>query len=94
MAVAIHVESLGKRYRIGQRLRYHTLRDRLGHALGAPVRLWRGSSNGSSNGKRAEIWALRDVSFTVKQGEALGIPSTLLRTSIGHNGAGKSAWLV
>ena len=41
-----------------------------------------------------ELWALRDVSFTVKQGEALGIPSTLLRTSIGRNGAGKSAWLV
>jgi len=37
-----------------------------------------------------ELWALRDVSFTVEQGEALGIPSMLPRTGIGRNGAGKS----
>ncbi|MGH9692018.1 MAG: ABC transporter ATP-binding protein [Candidatus Acidiferrales bacterium] len=34
---------------------------------------------------KAEIWALRDVSFEVEQGEALGI--------VGHNGAGKSTIL-
>jgi lipopolysaccharide transport system ATP-binding protein len=35
--------------------------------------------------KRAEFWALRDVSFAISRGEALGI--------IGHNGAGKSTIL-
>lgn len=35
--------------------------------------------------KRSEFWALRNVSFAVERGEALGI--------IGHNGAGKSTIL-
>lgn len=35
--------------------------------------------------KREDFWALKDVSFDVEQGEALGI--------IGHNGAGKSTML-
>ncbi|HXE13978.1 MAG TPA: ATP-binding cassette domain-containing protein, partial [Bryobacteraceae bacterium] len=35
--------------------------------------------------KPADFWALRDVTFCVSRGEALGI--------IGHNGAGKSTIL-
>jgi len=37
-----------------------------------------------------DIWALRAVSFDVKQGEVVGIPSTALKAGIGRNGAGKS----
>lgn len=39
----------------------------------------------AANSTKKDFWALRDVSFSVKRGESLGI--------IGHNGAGKSTIL-
>ena len=76
--LAIRVDHLGKQYRLGTRnnQRYQTLRDSL-------TRLFRRTEEDTTPAGR--IWALKDVSFEVRQGQVLGI--------IGRNGAGKSTLL-
>jgi lipopolysaccharide transport system ATP-binding protein len=79
----IRVRGIGKRYQLHAGPAQTTIKETLGRALTAPLRLLRGGHRRAPT--EGSFWALSDVTFDVSPGDIVGI--------IGPNGAGKSTLL-
>ncbi len=79
----ISLDKIGKKYLIGRANYSGSFRETMTDSVGSIFRKIRGL--GMDRAKHDEFWALKDVSFEINQGEAIGL--------LGRNGAGKSTML-
>jgi ABC-2 type transport system ATP-binding protein/lipopolysaccharide transport system ATP-binding protein len=77
---AIEVQSVSKRYRLGELPTANTIREAVTQSVSQMLRRGDGTRD-----EPREIWALRDANLEIPEGATLGI--------VGRNGAGKSTLL-